>query len=174
MILGAHLWFAREGEAFTLPSAGTVSRTSLPGPTDTVWAYLGIIKDFKTSGSADEVEVWKPTPGNLRLDDVIHTKPQVKYTFTVGELGPSGVEFVFRTAKLTSSSTEFTPLAATGGIKGFLKAQMYDQDDTQRLIVDSWVILKPMGDLAANATDLAEVQFEARMLYSTLNNGGLA
>jgi hypothetical protein len=151
-----------------------VSRTSLPGPTDTVWAYLGIIKDLKTEGSADEVEVWKPSPGNLRLDDVIHTKPQVKFSFTCSELGPSGVEFVFRTAKLTSSSSEFTPLSATGGIKGWLKSQMYDQDDAQRLIVDSWVILKPTGPINAGGTELAEVQFEARMLYSTLNKGGLA
>lgn len=174
MILGAHLWFARSGESFTLPSPGTVSRSSLPGPTDTVWAYLGVIKELGTEGSAEEVEVWKPSPGNLRLDDVIHTKPQIKYTFTVADLGPSGVEFVFRTAKLTEASTEFTPLAVTGGIKGWLKAQMYDQSDAQRIITDNWVILKPTGPLKADGTTLAEVQFEARLLYSALNKGGLS
>lgn len=173
LILGAHLYFAREGQTFTLPAPGTVGREALPGSTDTVWAYLGIIGELSVEGGADEVEVWAPAPGRLLLHDVLHTKAVLKYTFTCRQLGPSAIEFLFRTPKLTASSTTFAPLAAAG-IKGWLKAQWYDPADQLRIITDNWVILKPTGPLKADGQSLAEAQFEARLLFSTLNQGALS
>jgi hypothetical protein len=173
LILGAQLWFAREGESYTLPAPGIVARDSLPGAADSVWAYLGIIGELSVEGDAEEVEVWRPAPGRLVLDDVLHTKGAIKYSFTCRQLGPSGLEFLFRTVKLTPGSNSFTPLAVPQ-IKGWLKAQWYDQTNSQRLITDNWVVLKPNGALKADAQSLAEVQFEARLLFSTLNLGGIS
>lgn len=172
LVLQAHLWFAREGLSFTQPTNGTVARDALPGPSDTVWAYLGIISELSVEGSADEVEVYRGMPGRNILEDVIPVRAQVRYNFTVREIGPQAIELLFRTGPLTASSTEFTPLAVSG-IKGWLKAQWYDHTDAQRIITDNWVILQPAGPLRADGQNLSEVQFQARLLYSTLNKGGI-
>lgn len=172
-ITGAHVWFAREGESFTIPQSGTVSKTAMPGSTDTVWAYLGTIKEASIEGSSDDVEVWKPAPGVVVLDDVIQVKPQLKITFTVAELGPTGLELIFRTNKLTTGSTEFTPLAVGGGIKGWLQLQVYDQTDSNIVTTVTYVLIKTTGGIKSDGASLCEVQLEARVLYSALNNGGL-
>lgn len=170
-ILGAHVWFARDGETC---DTGTVAKTLLPGETDDVWIYMGVLKDVQVEGSADAVEVWKPCPGKLVLDDIIETKPRIKLTMTLQEFGPKAVEMVYRSAALTEASTEFTPLATATGIKGWIKTQIYDQDDTQRVITDTWVYLSAKGALKADGTALAELQVEAQVLQSALNNGGIA
>lgn len=173
LVLGSHLFFVREGTSFTLPAPGTVSRTALPGAADSSWAYLGIVGELGAESSGEEVEVWKSAPGRLILDDVIPIKAQIKYTLTLREIGPKAIELFFRTGVLSDTSTEFTPLSVAG-IKGWLKAQWYDHKDTMQIITDNWVVIKPTGSFKADGQSLAEAQFEARLLFSTLNKGGLA
>jgi hypothetical protein len=171
-LLRAHVWFAREGDTFTVPSNGTVSRTSMPGATDTSYRYCGIVKDASVETNTDKVEVFAPSPGALKLYDVLESKRTVKLTFTLSQLGPLALELFFKTGKLTESSTEFAPLSA-GEINGWLKFQYYDHKNNLVLTMDAYCHVEATGALKGGENELAEIQLTATLLDSPLNNIGI-
>lgn len=172
MMLGTHAFFFRDGDAFTVPTAGTAGRESKPGATDAGWVDMGVISESSDSLDSTEVEIYKPAPGRLRLYDVLSTKDKLTVKFTTDEFGPLSVEALYRTLKLTSASTQFNPLEGIPK-KGWLKLQRYDQDDNQRMVLDLFVRLKISGDVSMGGADLVKPQFEALVLHSTLNTGTL-
>src|SRR5437867_13369495 len=127
-VLGSHAFFFRDGDAYTVPGAGTASRTAKPGATDPQWIYLGIIEEASDQLEDNEIEVYAPSPGRLRLWDIINTKDKLGFKFTTSELGPLALETLYRTLPLTSASTQFNPLEGNTK-KGWLKLQRYDQGD---------------------------------------------
>lgn len=171
-VLGSHAFFFREGDAFTLPSAGTAGRTAKPGATDTGWIDLGIIEEQNTERESEDITVFAPTPGRLRKYDIIEVKDAMKVTFTGAELGPVAIEILYKTLALTSASTQFNPLEGQTK-KGWLKIQQYDQNDAQRLVLDVFGRLKVTGGIKAGGGELAKVQYEFEVLHSTLNTGTL-
>lgn len=171
-IIGNHAFFFRDGAAFTVPSAGTASRTAKPGAADTSWIDLGILRDASIQHARNEVDIFAPSPGAMRLFDVLETKRQLSVNITAEEMSPLAFELLFGTLALTTASTQYNPLEGASK-KGWLKIQQYDQADALFNTVDLYVHLKVSGDVAFGDSVVA-VTFEGRVLHSTLNTGSLA
>lgn len=169
--LGSHAFFFREGDAYTVPSSGTCSRTTKPGPTDTGWIDFGVISGFDIDAQSELKEKYAPVPGRLVLYDVHETKRKIAIKFKAEQLSPLAWELMLRTLALSSASTQYNP--EEGVVKkGWLKFQQYDQDNTLVNTTDVWVHLKAKGQPLGN--DTTEVDVEALVLHSTLNTGTLA
>jgi hypothetical protein len=173
MLLGAHVFFFREGDTLTFSgTSGVASASNKPNAADTAWIDLGLIDEASFGLEETDIEVWGPQPGRLRLANLLSTKEKITFKFTCGELSPLAVETQLRTLALSSSSTQFNP--GEGVLKkGWLKAQLYDQNDAQRIVLDVWSRLKMAGDISVGGADLVKPQFEALVLHSIYNTGTL-
>src|ERR1700692_1120477 len=94
VIIGNHASFFHDAAAFTIPSAGTAGRASKPGATDPVWVDLGILSDIGVTHARDEREIYAPTPGQLRLYDVIETKRKMSFKMACEEMSPLAFELL--------------------------------------------------------------------------------
>ena len=177
-LLGAHAWFFRSGDSvttagnYTSADTGAASKTRRPGALDAAWISLGAIEDAELEGSDTELETWIPTPGRLRRNALISTKEGLMLKWTCSELSAFHFEILMKTLLLSASSTQFNPLE--GGIKlGWLKLQLYDQNDAQRLIMDTWGRIKVAGAVQIGGAEIVKPQFEFAVLHSSLNSGTL-
>lgn len=171
-VLGSHGFFFREGDAYTVPGAGNAGRNSKPGAADTGWIDLGVIEEATDSPvESEKIEIFAPTPGVNRLYDVLETKRKRKGKIKCKELSPLALQVLYRTANLSEASTQFNTLEGAL-VKGWLKRQIYDQNDAQRLVEDLWVMLEVASDVNVGG-GLCEVEFEYTVLHSTLNTGTL-
>lgn len=171
-IIGNHAYFVRDGTSFTVPSAGTASRTAKPGAADTSWIDLGIIRSTSIQHSRDVVDIFAPTPGIKRLWDRIETKRVLAATITMEEMSPLAWELLMGTLALTSASTQYNPLEGVTK-KGWLKLVQYKQDDTNFNVTDVFCHLAIDGDTEFGDSVIAPV-FKATLLHSTLNTGTLS
>ena len=171
-VIGTHAYFQLEGAAFTSPVAGVVGRESKPDASDTGWIDLGVIEDAEDNLTDTEIEVYKASPGRLRLYDVINVKDKLTIKVTCKELSPLAVQTLYRCQPLTPTSTQFNPLGGKS-VKGWLKIQRYDQNDQQRMIMDVYVRLKVSSAVKFGGDALAETEFEALVLQSTQNTATL-
>jgi hypothetical protein len=171
IIVGSHANFFRDGDAFTVPSSGTASRSSKPGAADTAWIDLGIVQDVGVTHDMDEREVYAPTPGKLRLFDIIATKDRLSLKLTLNEMSPLAFELLFGTLALTNASTQFNPLEGLTK-KGWLKLQQYNQSDAAFNVLDVYCHLKVDGEVRFD-DNIVNVSLMARVLHSTLNTGTL-
>lgn len=172
VIVGNHGFFFRDGASYTVPSSGTAGRASKPGAADTGWIDLGILSELNVQHDREAREVYAPTPGVLRLYDVIETKRMLKITATCMEMSPLTFELVFGTLSLTSASTQYNPLEGVTK-KGWLKVQQYKQDDSIINTLDVFVHLKVTGEINFGE-NIVSIPVEAVVLHSTLNTGTLA
>src|SRR5436190_23748101 len=112
-VLGTHVLFFREGDNVTVAGSGgtgAAGRNRKPGPTDPLWVDLGVIEESSDNLTDTEIEVYAPTPGRLRLYDVIAVKDKLALKFTTSEFGFIHAEILYRTLALTAASTQFNPL----------------------------------------------------------------
>lgn len=172
VIVGNHGFFFRDGASYTVPSAGTASRTAKPGASDTSWIDLGILSELNVQHDREAREVYAPTPGVLRLYDVIETKRLLKITAQAVEMSPFAFELIFGTLALTSASTQYNPLEGVTK-KGWLKIQQYNQSDAIMNTLDVYVQIKVTGEINFGE-NIVTVPIEAVVLHSTLNTGTLA
>jgi hypothetical protein len=176
--LAKHAWFCRDGDAFTTPSAGTVSRTAIPAVTpalDAAWIEIGLIEGFEHDYSGgQDLEVWRPSPGHLELYELREIKPKLTYKFTSGELSPLALEVFYRTSqKMTSATNQFNPGAGTLRT-GWLHVQCYDsQTDDLRLTIDLYGRIKITGGIKSEEGSIVKPAWEFAKLYSTLNTAGV-
>ena len=174
--IGNHLWFFRDGAAYTVPGAGTASRTAKPGATDPVWIDCGVVSGLQLNPAKGAVsELWAPTPGKLRLFDEIEVKAGIEIIFVCEEMSPLAFEQVLGTLALTSASTQYNPMEGGFIKKGWLHWQQYDQNDTLFNTCEFFVSLKANGqvDFASDSSHV-KVPLRAAVLHSTLNSGTLA
>lgn len=172
IILGSHAFFFRDGSAYTVPGAGTASRTAKPGAADPAWIDLGIISEVSIQHQREEREIFAPTPGVLRLYDVKETKRQLLINLTTQDMSPLAFELMWGTLALTNASTQFNPLEGSTK-KGWLKLQQYGDNDALFVTVDVFVQLKISGEVTIG-DNIVSAEYEARVLHSTLNTGTLA
>jgi len=171
--IGNHAWFFRDGTAYTVPSSGTAGRASKPGATDPVYIDLGILEQLQIDPSGvQEQEVWAPSPGQLRLYDVIETKPQLKIMATLVEMSPLSYELLAKTGPLTSASTQYNPLEGVTK-RGWLRIQQYDHNDALFNTLEVFTYIRVTNAIAFN-DQVVKAEFQARVLHSTLNTGALA
>lgn len=172
-VLGSHAFFFPDGNAYTVPGAGTAGRSAKPGATDPAWIDLGIVNGAPESPvESEKIEIFAPTPGRLELYDVLETKRKRKGKIKVKELSALAIQILRRTAALTSASTQYNTLEGSL-VKGWLKLQRYDQTDTIRDTEDLFVHLEVTGEIEMGGDGLAEVEFEYTVLHSIYNTGTL-
>ena len=172
--IGSHIYFVREGTAFTLPSSGTASSTSKPGATDTSWGKLAVVKTIEIDpGNQTPYELTEPAPGLLQRSDVIMPGSLPVWSVTLKELDHTAIELIFNTLALTSGSTQFNPGERNATVKGWFKLQTYDQGNASVITVDTYGALSLKSGVTLDPTQVTEVQVEIRPLFSTLNTGSL-
>lgn len=172
-VLDLHAYFFREGDAYTVPGAGTAGAESKPDGTDPAFIDLGAIEEWEldVSGGQD-LEAWKPVAGKLHLKDLIEIKEKLTAKFTTNEMTALAFENFFRSNnELASLDGQFNPLAGRLG-KGWLHAQQYDQDGTLAFSYDLWGRLKLVGPVKGGS-DIIRPNWELVMLYSSLNTAEL-
>ena len=168
-VLGSHLFFFREGDAYTVPGAGTCGAESKPDANDPDYINLGPIEDWEddVSGGSD-LEIWRPSPGNLVLKDIIEIKAKMMVKATTGEMSALAIESFYRSATNIASLTgQFNPLSGTLK-KGWLHGQRYDHENNLVFTFDLWGRLKVSGGMKSGG-ELVRPQFEFAVLYSSLN-----
>jgi hypothetical protein len=172
-VVGQRVYFAREGDAFTVPSAGTVGRSSKPGDADAAWVEFGDVDEFGITPEHSMKEVWSPGSGAiLELKDAIPNKPKTTVEFRTQELSPAAYEMLFRTAKLDNTATTHTPHAKTQK-KGVLRIVQKADDMTDPVnTIYLYGILEVSGKVDFGE-DYVRVPFRFTMLTSSLNAGTL-
>jgi hypothetical protein len=173
-IIGSHGFFFRDGDAFTVPGAGTAGRSAKPGATDPEWIDMGVIDSSGITNTSEEREIYAPTPGQLRLYDSIPTKNKLEGKITCEELSALSWELLFGTLPLTpdGANQQYNPQAQIQK-KGWLKIQQYDQSDALFNTVDIYVRIKVDGEVKFD-DNIVKVNLAAMVLFSTLNTGQLA
>jgi hypothetical protein len=175
-ILGNHVYFFRDGSAFTLPApGGVVSRTVKPDETDPAWIDFGVVNNLGITPESSEDEIYAPSPGALELYDVIENKRKRTIKFECEELSFLSFELAFHTKPLSVAGGQYNP-GAGRTIKGWLKVEQYDQDADDNSdpvnVVDLYVHLKLDGELKCDENHV-KTGIQARSLRSTLNSGNL-
>jgi hypothetical protein len=171
--VGSHALFFPVGNTFTKDvnnatvSATPASSTAKPGSTDTGWLDFGAIEDFKVKPvTGQEVKIFAPNPGQLRLKKKLILKRETGFSFTAQELSATVMEILFGGAK--GMSTQFTPLEGVEK-EGWFKWQGYDESDTILVSGETWCCITPSGDADFGGADIVKVQFDVATLFSTLN-----
>jgi hypothetical protein len=166
-----HVMFVPEGTAFTVPGAGTASKTSKPGSGDTSWTTgnLGDCEEFKLAPESESYDIMGGTPGGLALKNRVELSKRLKVTFTATRRDPITAQATFGTLTLTAASTQGNPLEGKLNIKGWLKFQSYDGDGTLRETGDLWVTLKLTSVEPRSGRNPVKASYECEVEYSTLN-----
>lgn len=175
--IGAHAFFFLDATAFTLPAAGTASRTAKPGATDPKWIDLGE-GDHAISPNSKESEFWTPSPGMRTLKDVITTARGLKIKSKLFEVQNLSFQLLLGTLPLPTSGNnvaggQYNPLEGDHRVKGWLKLQQYGPDNALLNTLDVYVTGKIPGDVQFGEA-LVDLDVEWDVLFSTLNTGTLA
>lgn len=172
--IGSHVWFVREGTAFTVPSSGNASSTSKPDSSDTSWEKLAVVKSLEIDpGNQTPYELTEPSPGLLQRTDVIMPGSMPVWSVTLKQVDVLVFELAFNTLALTTSSTQFNPGERASTVKGWIKLQAYDQNNGRVSTIDTYAALSLKAGVTFDPTQATEVQIEIRPLFSTLNTGSL-
>lgn len=173
-IIGAHLWFFREGDAFTKPEAGVCGVESKPGiepEMDPGWLDLGAVESIEPTVSQEEHKLWRPAPGRLVLKDVLENKQEMSWKVVTNDVGPLAMECFMRTsAKLGGAQSQYNPLSAISR-RGWVHVQMYDQDNALWNSLDMWCRVRCAMKFTGEPT---KPEWDLFLLYSTLNTGAIA
>lgn len=166
--VGNHLYFARDGDLHG--AAVTIARESKPVKDDSAWIDIGIISEPVVIGmEGQERKIFAPTPGRLRLWDVIRTQDEMTIKFTAEELTSLGAEILFGAVRVQGAAlAQYNPMES-GVKKGWAKIQQYSQqDDTLLNTLDVFCYIK-CGEVPFGPD--MKFSFELRVLHSTLNTG---
>lgn len=170
-IVGNHVYFFREGDAYTVPTAGTAGRDAKPGITDTAWIDLGVVNNLSFEPSSEVRELFAPSPGQLRLYDVLETKRKLGIKFQLDELSPHTMELAFGTLPLNDDDDQYNPLEGPTK-RGWLHVEQYDDQDELLNTVEVWCHIKVAGSVEFG-DQVVSPQIEVNTLHSTLNTGTL-
>ena len=173
LVLGNHAFLFPEGAAFTSPEEGIASRDAKPDAAETTWIDPGIVENLKVSRSFDEVEIFAPSPGQLRLYDVIETKKQLNFTLSLKEWSVFAFQLLFGTRQIEAATRQYNPLAGLT-TRAWVKLQQYDQNDELFNTVDVFCFLKIDGDGEFNPAEAVSLDLLCRTLHSRYNTGVLA
>src|SRR5690606_12491212 len=168
-------FFVPEGAAFTVPSAGTSSRTAKPGAADTSWLDVGV-SDWTFTPQNTIEDFLAPAPGIRVLWDKITTKKGLKLKGKFMEMSNLTWKLILQAAAAFPTSGvggQYNPLAGDPVIRGWLQLQHYNQANVLINTMDVWVAMTVPGDVAF-ADRSVDVDVEADVLFSTLNSGSLA
>ena len=170
--ISSHALFFPAGKAYTVPSSGTAGRSAKPGAGDAGWINMGIIKMSKDAIGGEKKETFAPVPGKKVRYDIHRLKETLTHKFTCLEITPLAIQCLYRTLALDESSSQFNALEGVE-VKGWLKVQRYNKDNSLVMVFDHFVDLEVSGEVDFSGEDMTTVDFEAAVLHSTLNTGTL-
>ena len=176
LVIGSQLFFAREGIVVAgvgnpAVGGGTVSQYYKPPVGEAIpdinWASLGEVQNFTPTPKIEETDIIAPAPGAYQRTDSIVTGRSLDLAFVLYNVS----ELFFESLLLGKADNEgdYAPLSATGTIRGWLKAQQYDQGDTLRNVFDVYVSGKFKAAKMENKVIMAEM--DCKVLFSTLASG---
>lgn len=179
-LIGTLIKLAPAGLAWATPTTGTVGRdalppddalTAAPGP---IWIDAGIIREAQEQTSSTEIEVFRPSPGVLQLDDVLETKFKRELSLEISECSNYMWLLLRKCLKTTSplSGGLGQHVALSGGISKFwVKIQDYDGQDNSLLLVEqSWCHAMIDGAVARGGDKEVTFKLKLRQLWSPLNS----
>jgi len=165
LYVGAKLYFVRY-------SAGTADKDNKPDDTAFTAAPIGAADRVRIQIEHQRREIIKPAPGRRRLVDVIHTGEVERLEITLRDITPVFWEMITGSGELTSGTdVDYSAWSAGPEIKGWLKLQYADAEDTVQHVADRYVTMRieevPIED--------GEIQYtiHADVLYSTQNSGSI-
>lgn len=177
ILVGNHLFFAREGETI---DAVVVSRTAKPDNSPTTnWTSVGIVSAASVQRETTDIEIFRPSPGRMQLHDVLETKPDLTITCTVDEASPLMWELCFGSLKIDPAASTnpgaFVPLARTGKVKGWFKFQQYNQADQLISVVDVYGYAEIDGAVEfGDQTAVVSFSLKIRRLKADAESGQLS
>ena len=181
--LGRHAFFFRENDLITIPAAGTGSvagaatRTNKPDPTDPLYIDLGACDDWQDEWkSLGDEKVYKPSPGQRQLYDLIEKGAEGMIKLTTQEIQAFAWEVFYRTSqKLTQvgGTQQFNPNSAIRK-RGWFHQECYDQANNFAFSFDVFGVIRITGGVASKEGGLVKPQWEINALYSTLNTGAVS
>jgi hypothetical protein len=174
-LVGAHGFFFPDGAAYTIPGAGTASRTAKPGGADPAWLKTGTA-DWTFAPQNTTIDWHAPSPGARQLYDKLATKRGLKLKGKWMEMSNLVYRMLLGTAAnfpLTGAGGQYNPLEGDPVIRGWLQLQQYNQANALINTMDVFVAMTIPGDVEFGE-NYVDVNVEADVLFSTLNTGTLA
>jgi hypothetical protein len=164
-ITGTHVKFFRDGDAFSVPIAGTADDSHAPGDEDGGWIDFGPIVDTGCEFLSESKDVFgaKPNGGKLVLHDVVETKIGFARSFIAQELSPFIIERLYGTGSLDELSEDYEALSGIT-CRGWLLAHRYDQGDVLIAREKAFVHLKIDGAVSF-AAELVTIPFKSVQLF---------
>jgi hypothetical protein len=178
---GNHFFVTLEGAAYTTGAAGSVAtgagtadRLNKAAATDPSWQYGGIVSALSVEPQREEREIFAPSPGVLRLYDIIEQKRQLNFTFTCEQMSRLMFILLFGTeaALMADAQVQYNPLEGPT-IRAWIKIQQYSQVDAAWNIVDVYSYLK-INSAVSMSDEIVRCEMMTRTLQSPLNTGVLA
>lgn len=168
VVLTTHAYFARRGDSI---DAVTVGREAKPDVSpEANWTDLGIVGSFSVEDNSTTEDILKGQPGVVSLYEVLKTSDMRTLTLEMVEMNALAVQALFNTGNIT---TTFVPGSSGRHLQGWLKIQMYNQDNELVIAMDVWADVMATGLNAALGTRTGYT-LSVRQLYSTLNTGNLS
>ena len=166
-----HVRFMPEGDAFTLPTAGTSSATALPGSTDPALINLGDIESWEDSKQNEQqIITKKPVLGTLVTKARIRLYEEIQLKFTTNSLTRFAMECFYRSAnRLGVSQAQFAPLGKLN-FNGWLYLMRYSHENELICTANLWVELNVTGGAKGGDNEVIKPEFTALLLNSSLNS----
>lgn len=171
----AQVWFLRNGLAFTSPSSGTVSATARPDGADPIWDtwFMPNCEDFTVQTEGEEVKIMGGQQGGLVVKDVVQLSQETKITWRNNQITALVWQSLFGTDVLTAASSQGNPTEGKRIIKGWLRAQVYDESNALRGTLLFYGALKITAAEPWSGKNVARVSFEFQLIRSSLNTIGM-
>lgn len=174
IVVGAHAKFFPSGSAFTIPSAGTSSRTAKPGAADTGWHDFGV-SDWSIQNTSKTSDLMAPSPGARVLYDKVTTSKGLKLKGKLMEFQQFAYQALLSSATISGTTTTgatYVPMESDPVRRGWLELTQYDQNNTLLNTLYLFVAITLPGDVQFGDKEV-DIEIEADVLYSTLNTGTL-
>ena len=161
---GDFLFFAPEGKAFTIPSAGTVSNAAKPDPTDPLWTdyLLGTVSGKPTQDKRTSKAVTIKTPttsGTIVPKTILRTEHELSMEVMMNEIGRVAMAAFYKAPLIESGDTTFYPLTSSA-LRGWLKRQRYSPDNPGNpWIVDDWYVDVDAQEFSTTEPNIIQPKF---------------
>jgi hypothetical protein len=134
LILGVHLWFARDGETI---DGDVVDAATLPdfATTNDEWLKLPSVEGFEPRFKNQVIKRRSPVAGGGRFGvrKTIPISTELTYAFDVQEWDKLHMELLFGTAAIASPAGNFAPGTMIKPVAGWLYLDAFSHED-QRII----------------------------------------
>src|SRR5204862_5231738 len=176
----AECWFWPEGQTVTVgdssnggTGSGTCAKAAKPGATDPLWNSrfrMGCVSAGSIRSESDQTDVYCANGAALVRAHTYRIKQKLTVEFTSQEVDPIGFQLAFGSQTITVGTVQFNPLVKAPFSNGWLKLQLYNQNNSAlRIVADLWGQLALPNGLPFEQEGHIESQFQFDVLISPLS-----